>query len=180
MTSPLVVPWWTPSPETEAEQERILAGRFFLVRIGGNGLNWRCSPRKGGCGGYHPYLTLRCVEQPFSGLTRGLYAYWHTVGAYGARRHLTLRERARYDTIDRMFGGTPDLAELHPTTARAVGTTERDADAGAYVFTATELSSTALGVVEPITADKAARLARRINMRGIMPPFVLEGLIHGE
>ena len=173
----LILPSWIMTQEQVKERERILAGRFFLVKIAGNGLNWRCSTTKyGGCGGYHRYLTLRCVEQPFNGLSQGLWAYWKTVGAYGARQHLSLRERARFDALGKMLGSMPDLAESHPMTARRVGTGEHDADFGAYTFTASELSAHALGVMEVIDRDKAARLARRINMRGIKPPFVLEGL----
>lgn len=174
----IALPWFLPSAETMAEQERLLAGRFFLVKIAGNGEVWRCRR----CGGKHRYLTLMCVEQPFSGLTRGLYAYYRTVGVHGAMNYLTPAERSRYAELARMFGplDTPDLATSHPLMARSMGTGERDADLGALSFTATEPSSTALGLVERISRDKAARLAARINSRGIKPPFVLEGLNDGE
>lgn len=186
MTSPiatpersgLVLPWWIPSPEQEAERRRILASRFFLVKIGGNGDVWRCR----NCKGKHRYLTLMCVEQPFSGLTRGLYAYYRTVGIHGAESYLSQAEQRRYKRLKEAFGplNAPDVASSHPQMARSIGTAERDADVGAFTFVATVPSSTALGLVEPIDRDKAARLARRINMRGIKPAFVLEGLTDGD
>jgi hypothetical protein len=175
MIEPGALPWFYPDAETEAERDRILRSRFFLVRIGGNGDVWRCRR----CHGRHPYLTLMCVPQPFSGLGRGLYAYWKTVGAAAALTDLTPSERARLADLDRAFGpgaGLADLATSHPETARAVGTAERDADLGAYSFVASVQSSTALGVVEPITRAEAARFVRRINLRGIKPPLVVPGL----
>lgn len=174
--SPLVLPWFIPSAATVREQERILRGRFFLVKIAGNGEVWRCRR----CGGKHRYLTLMCVEQPFSGLTRGLFAYWKTVGAHKAQAYLTPAERARYAELERMFGpaarGLPDFAAAHPQTARGVGTAERDADMGAISLVATDPSATALGMVEVISRDKAARLVERINARGLKPPLLVEGI----
>lgn len=174
MTSPIALPHWMMTEAQEREQRKILAGRFFLVRIAGNGDVWRCRR----CRGKHRYLTLNCIEEPFSGLTRGLYAYYRTVGVHGAEAYLSPAERARYAALGRMFGpmNLPDVATSHPLLARRIGTAERDADLGAMTFTATEPSSTALGLVEVIPREKAERLARRINMRGIKPPFVLEGV----
>lgn len=171
----IALPWFYPSEETEAEQERILKSRFFLVRIAGNGDVWRC----GRCGGKHEYLTLMCVPQPFSGLSRGLFAYWKTVGAHGAEQHLPPAERSRLKDLDRMFAATnglPDLATSHPETVRSLQVAERDADIGAYSFVAVKPGPTALGLVEPIARVRALKLAERINLRGIKPAFVLEGV----
>lgn len=169
------LPWFYPDAETEAERERILRSRFFLVRIGGNGDVWRCRR----CQGRHDYLTLMCVPQPFSGLGRGLYAYWKTVGAAGRLDDLRPSDRARLADLDRAFGpaaGLPDLQTSHPETARTLAVDERDADLGAYSFVASVQTSTALGVVEPITKAEAARFVRRINLRGLKPPLVVPGL----
>lgn len=165
-----------PSDEAYREQQRILAGRYFLVKIAGNGDVWRCRR----CGGKHRYLTLMCVEQPFSGLTRGLYAYYRTVGVYGAESYLSPVERARYAELRRLFGDAPDIATSHPEFARQVGTADRDADVGAFTFTATEPSATALGLVEKIDRDKASRLVARINGRGLKPPLIVEGINDGN
>lgn len=178
MTSPIVLPPWLQTEEQEREKHKILASRFFLVKIGGNGDVWRCR----NCKGKHRYLTLMCVEQPFSGLSRGLYAYYRTVGVHGAESYLSPSERARYRRLAEAFGplNVPDVASSHPQMARSIGTAERDADVGALSFVATVPSSTALGLVEPIDREKARRLAARINMRGIKPAFTLEGLNDGE
>jgi hypothetical protein len=150
------------SPEQAKERDRILAGRFFLVRIAGNGDVWRCKR----CRAKHTYLTLNCIEQPFSGLTRGLYAYLKTVGATGAEAFLNPTQRARLAAAARLLGSQPDLATSHPLTARSLHVAERDADVGCI----------ALGVLEPITATKARQLAAAINSRGCKPPFTLEGM----
>lgn len=168
-------PDWMPTPEEEKERLAILAAQFFLVRIGGNGDVWRCR----NCGGKHRYLTLRCIEQPFSGLTHGLYAYYKTVGAFGAEAFMSPPERARYDRLGQMFeqtSRTPDLATSHPQLARQIGTAEHESDVGAFSFVATEPSAYALGILEPITRDVARRLARRINATGIRPAFMVPGL----
>jgi hypothetical protein len=174
-TADILLPWFYPSAESEAEQQRILASRFYLVKIAGNGDVWRCRR----CHGKHDFLTLMCVPQPWSGLSRGLFAYWKTVGAHDAARHMPPSERSRLRELDRLFGpaaGLPDFASAHPETARGVGTSQYDADLGAYTFVASEPSATALGLVVPITAEEARKYGRRINMRGIKPPFSLEGV----
>ncbi len=167
----LLLPWWLPSQKTIDEREKILAGKFFLVRIAGNdsfGDPMVCVGADGvsGCGKKHKYLTLRCIEQPFSGLTGGLYAYWKTVGDTGASELLSPAQKSRYDAISRLFGPQPDLATSHPRTSQLLGTGPRDIDAGAL----------ALGVLEPISRAKAIEYARAINMRGIKPPFTLPGV----
>src|SRR4051794_33358649 len=96
----IALPWFYPSAETRREQDRLLAARYFLVKIAGNGDVWRCRR----CKAKHDYLTLMCVPQPFNGLSRGLFAYWKTVGAFGAERHLAPKEQSRLREMDRMFG----------------------------------------------------------------------------
>lgn len=179
MSPTLALPEWMVTEAQALEQRRILAGRWFLVKIAGNGEVWRCKR----CQGKHRYLTLMCVEQPFSGLTRGLYAYVKTIGMHGAEAYLSPAERARYRRLEHLLGpsgGAPDVASSHPLLARRFGTAERDADVGAFTFTAREPSADALGIVEPISRAKAADLARRINLRGVKPAFILEGVNDGE
>lgn len=187
MTSPLVVPErngftlpaWMLTHEQIRERERILRGRFFLVRTAGLGERWRCR----NCGGHHRYLTDLCVERPWNGLTQGLYAYVKTIGAFGAERYLDPAARARVGMIRHMLGSVgdaPDLASSHPRLAQSLGTATRDADLAAFTFTATEPSEVALGLVEPISREKAARLVARINARGRKPALILEGLRDGE
>lgn len=163
-------PWFLPSPEAMEEQRRLLEASYFLVRIGGNagiGEALRCDPRKGGCGGKHQYITLRCVEQPFSGLTGGIYAYWRAVGDAGLADRLTASERARFDAAANVLAGVPDLASSHPDLARRMtrGLAPNDGLIGAV----------ALGVLEPIPEHYARRRAQQINARGIRPRFVLPG-----
>jgi hypothetical protein len=165
MTPALMLPWWMPSPEAQLERERILASRYFLVKIAGNGDVWRCKR----CHAKHRYLTLGCVEQPFSGLTGGLWAYYRTVGLHGAEAFMSPGERARYARMRELLGAVgraPDLATSHPQMARAIATPEGDADIGAV----------ALGLLEPIDRRKAQQLANAINARGVKPPFRLVGL----
>lgn len=163
-------PWFIPSPEALAAQRRIEAETFFLVRIAGNdgiGEALRCDPRKGGCGGKHKYITLRCVEQPFSGLTRGIYAYWRAVRDNGLEKSLSPAQRMRYDAMtNTVVGGLPDLGSSHPDLARRLTTGLGSNDA--------MLGAMALGVLDPIPPTYARKLADRINERGIQPRFVLE------
>lgn len=175
----LALPWFYPSATTLAEQERLLRARYFLVRVAGNGQNWRCTS----CSGHHRYLTLRCVERPFSGLTRGLYAYWKTTGAYGGERYLSPSEQSRVAALGEMFGparGLPDFAASHPRTARTLETGAREADYGAVPLAAARLTASALGVVEIVDREKARRLVLRINASGIKPKFRIEGVDDGD
>lgn len=158
----MVLPWWIPSPEVLEERERILKNQFFLVRIAGNGDVWRCTR----CNSKHPYMTLMCIEQPFSGVDGGLYAFYKVAGDTGAVDFMNPTQRSRYESISRLFGRQPDLATSHPLLARSIQTGPRDIDAGAM----------ALGLLEPITRAKAIQLARAINGRGIKPPFRLDGI----
>lgn len=159
------IPWFVPSPRAVRDRDRLLAGKFFLVNIahGPAGEIWRCKR----CKGKHRYLTLMCVEQPFSELSGGLYAYYHTVGAHGAEAFLTPAEQARLKAIaQRINPDTADVASSHPQMARRIATAETDADIGAL----------ALGLLEPIKPAKASELLRRINMRAGKEILTLPGL----
>lgn len=164
-------PWFLPHPEIWKEQQRILASHYFLVNIAGNngvGEALICDPKKGGCGGKHRYITLRCVEQPFSGITGGIYAYWRAIGDNGLANHLAPAERARFDAATNVLAGVPDLAVSHPELARSMtrGLAANDALVGAV----------ALGVLEPVPVTLARRYADRINSRGCRPRFTLPGI----
>lgn len=169
-------PWFLPSAEALAEQRRILEATYFLVRIRGNGGIGEalvCDPKKGGCGRKHDYLTLRCVEQPFSGITGGLLAYYRAVGDNGLSGALAPSERLRLDAVRRslgavggLLGSLPDLSAHHPETARGMNIGARDA----------QLAAVALGVLEPIPGSLARRYRDRINARGVRPRFVLPGM----
>lgn len=170
-------PWFLPSAETLAEQQRILESTYFLVNIAGNngvGEALICDPKKGGCGGKHRYITLRCVEQPFSGITGGIYAYYRAVTdnhlADDASPEEKTRLRAIRDRLSRIgaFRDLPDLATHHPEMAKKVtaGLGERD-EAGAGM---------ALGILEPIPPTLARKYADRINARGCRPRFTLPGI----
>jgi hypothetical protein len=159
------LPDWTIGTPEQAEamrreRERIEAANYFLVRISGQWDRWRCR----NCGGKHPYLTLRCIEQPFSGLTGGLYAVWHHVGANGIMPTLSPAQRAKFDRLAGIFAGV-DLSASHPQMARNVGTAEKDIDLGAI----------ALGILEPIARATAQALVKRINV-ALQPPLVVPGL----
>lgn len=163
----LAIPWFLPSPRALKDRERILASQYFLVRCSGNsgiGEVWRCRR----CKGKHRHFTLFCVERPFSGLAQGLFAYYHTIGTNGAEAFLPPAERARLEAIAKQINpGAADLATSHPNMARQMASGDRDADLG----------SVALGLLEPIRAEKAADLLRRINMRAGKEILTLPGLV---
>lgn len=155
MNQTLIVPDWLIAQEQEAKEiDRLLSSQWFLVRISGNGEVWRCSR----CGCKHDFLTRFCVSRPWNGLTRGLWAYYKTVGAHGVEPFLPPAERARIANLGRMFGSlatAPDAATGHAQMARMLSTGERDVNIGAQ----------ALGVLEPITEAEARRFATLINAR---------------
>ncbi len=147
------------SPEQAAERDRILTARYFLVRQGSLGEVFRCRE----CGQKHPYLTLRCVEQPFSGIEGGLYAFYRVMGRPDVLGRVTAEERRRVAKIRRLFRPVvdlPDMTTAHSSianfTARQDHLGERDAQIGAV----------ALGILEPIPRSLAQRYLSRINMRG--------------
>lgn len=161
-------PWFLPSAEVLAEQRKIMESSYFLVNIGGIGEALICDPRKGGCGGKHRYITLRCVEQPFSGITGGLFAYYRAVGDNRLAHHLPPSERLRYDAIGRTLAGLPDLSTGHPETARRLTAGLGQSDA--------LLAGEAIGILEPIPPTLARRKVEQINSRGLRPKLVLPGI----
>lgn len=147
------------TPEQIAERERILASRYFLVRQGSLGEIFRCRE----CKQKHPYLTLRCVEQPFSGAEGGLLAYYKVLGRPGAVQQMTPAERARLRQIGRivdMVGTLPEIGAGHPDLAR------RAAYANALGERDALIGSVSLGILEPIPQALAQKLLDRINLRG--------------
>lgn len=164
VTQTPALPWFIPTEEQVQERERILRGIYFLVRQDGPlGEKMRCRR----CHAKHAYFTLMCIEQPFCGLTQGLYAYWRVAGAHGAYQHLPPVERAKYDALNKRFG--PDFAESNPRMAASMHVAENDMEMGAI----------ALGTLEPITRQKAQQLLWRINSRGCRPPLTLPGIRGG-
>lgn len=164
-------PWFLPDQRSIQEQNRIISSQYFLVRIGGGGAigeALRCDPARGGCGGKHQYITLRCVEQPFSAITGGLYAYFRAVGDNGLERALAPSERERFEAIKAQvpFSDLPDLTAHHPEMSRGIGLAPTDA----------QLSALALGVLEPVPYSLAKRYRDRINDKGVRPRFELPGM----
>lgn len=157
------VPWWVQTPEQTLEAEKLLANKFFLLRQGEMGEVLRCKR----CNTKHTYFTLMCVERPFDGLKEGLYAYWFHAGRYGTKNFLNDVSLQRYEAIASVLSKDyPDIAAAHPQLAKKLGTEEEDFDVG----------TVALGILEPISREKAEALAWNINLKGIKPPFKLKGL----
>jgi hypothetical protein len=158
------------SSETERERQRILTSRYFLCRQGSLGEIFRCSR----CNGKHTYLSLMCVEQPFSGIGGGLVAYYRVMGTPEALARMSPKERARFREVAGVFdpiAGAIVLRGSHPvlaaTLARDEGLSEHDASLG----------SIALGILEPVPQTLAQKLLDRINLRGgrlVVPGLVSE------
>ncbi len=148
------LPAFVRSPEEAAERDRLLAGRYFLVRQGSLGEIFRCRE----CKGKHQFLTLRCCDRPFSGVAEGLWAYLETAGTPQAFARMTPEEQARLAQIRRLFGdptSIPDLATSHPEMARALDVGARDILRGMVP----------LGIIEEIPRALAQRYQDRINLR---------------
>ncbi len=158
------VPWWVTTPEIEEKKKELLASQFYLVRQGSVGEYFRCKQ----CNGKHDYFTLMCVERPFDGLANGLLAYFYHTGKHGGQNLLTEIELQRYEAIRSSIvnGQLRDFADMHPQTARQLDAQDND-----YI-----LGGMALGILVPITKQKATALAFNINAKGIKPKFVLKGL----
>lgn len=159
------LPPFIMSPDEAAERDRLLMGRFFLVRQGSLGEIFRCTR----CNGKHGFLTLACIERPFSGVAEGLWGYLKVAGAPQAFARMTPDERLRLERVMRMFGAAaqqPDLSTSHPEWARSLGVAERDIFRGAVP----------LGILDEIPASLAQRFQSRINARGLRPKLALPGL----
>ncbi len=159
------IPWWVITPEQIEAKKKVQESQFFLLRQGSMGEVFRCSR----CKEKHKYFTLMCIDRPFDGLTEGLYAYWYHTGKHNVENFLSDVELQRYYAIREVLnksGQYPDVATSHPRLAESLGTPITDFDAG----------SVALGILEPITKQKAQALAWNINARGLKPPLKLKGL----
>ncbi len=152
-----------PSKAEIEERDRILASQYFLVKQGSLGEILRCKR----CGAKHPYLTLMCVEQPFSGITDGIWGYCHAGIKTSSYTHLAPDKRARFERIAAALG--PNLADAHPELVRSMNIAETDVDSVSF----------ALGVLEPITKMKAQQLVWRINAKGLRPPLIVPGIRGG-
>lgn len=160
------LPYFLPTPAELEQAEKIRASHYFLVRQGSDAIAevFTCKS----CGAKHRYFTLNCREQPFSGITYGLYAFFKTVGAQNATAVMSDTQRARVDRLQRYLGplgDLPELAQTHPQLARRLSTGERNLD----------ILGTALGILEPISPRDAQRLLDRINMLA-RPPLRVPGL----
>lgn len=150
------------TPQEFRDREDILAHRYYIVRQGTIGEYMRCKgfADHAGCGGVHNYLTLHCVERPFSSVTRGLYVWYRANPAAGAgRSQLRPDEQRKLAELDRRIFGMrvpTSLSSTHPELARKLA----GGDQNSY-----DLGGIALGILEPISAAKAQRLVDMINMR---------------
>lgn len=156
-----------PSAEEIAARERLLAQTFYLVRQDLLGERARCK-KYGACNAKHTYLTLMCIDRPWSGVTEGLYGLWHAAGAGKDLDSLPEESRDKIRRLTQHFGG--DLADSHPRTASGIVTTD------ASVI---EYGAELIGTLEPISRQKAQSLLWRINARGLRPPLVVQGLRGG-
>lgn len=152
-----------PSQAEIDERERILTSQYFLVKQGTLGELMRCKR----CGAKHLYLTLMCIEQPFSGITEGIFGYCHAGIKTSAYTHLRPDKRAQFERIASALG--PNLADSHPDLVRGMNLPETDIDSISF----------ALGVLEPITKQKAQQLVWRINAKGLRPPLMVPGIRGG-
>lgn len=162
---PIIIPPFIQSPEQVAERDAILRGEFFLVRQGTLGELFKCTR----CNRKHVYLSLMCIERPFSGVTGGLWAFFKAFGDPQTVARMQPAERRRMAQLRQLIDDDqviPDLSTSHPQLARSIHVGERDAQIGAV----------ALGVLEPIPPTLARRLQSRINAAGIKPPLELPGL----
>jgi hypothetical protein len=147
------------TPEQIEERNRILASRFFLVRQGSLGEIFRCKR----CNQKHPYLSLMCCEQPFSGIDGGLYAFYKVMGRPDAVLQMTPEDRRKFRNVKRLFrpmADLPDLGAGHPGYARQVARYDHLGDRDA------QIGAVALGILEPIPPTLAQRYLDRINLRG--------------
>ena len=167
----------------QIERQRLLRGRYFFVNLrqGNLGEVFRCSR----CGGKHSRLTLYCLDQPFSGLLGGLWAYTWTVGVSGASETMAPLERARYAALIELFepranlgdvAQIADLADHHPQMARALAA---DAEPGRPGAMHLDVGMVSLGLLEQIDTKEAQRQLDRINTRAYaygLPPLTVPGL----
>lgn len=175
MTSSLIIPnrnapavsypWLLSMVERLYDQHSFLSHVYYLVKQGDTfGERLKCT----NCQGRHDYITLKCINRPFTGLIGGLYAYYHLVKDNDLIQDLNPGERAQYDMIVDSLQGIPNLANQHPEMARKMVS-----DLGPSDLKAGALS---MGILEGISTKEATILAEKINDKGIRPKFKLDVL----
>jgi hypothetical protein len=123
-------------PELVAERERRKANSWFLVRNNGEaGERWRC----GRCNGLHSHFTYRCIPRPWRGIVEALFAFVQTVPDDPRTPRITLP--------------LANIAQRHPQTTRLL---QSDPEAQ-------ELFAISIGVVEPISPERAKLFMDAIN-----------------
>lgn len=160
------LPYFMPTPEELQQAEAIRRSQYFLVRQGADGIGevFTCAS----CGGKHRYFTLNCREQPFSGITGGLYAFFKTVGKHGAEATMNdaqLERMRRLQGYLGPLGDLPEIAHSHPLLAQRLSSAERNLD----------IHGIALGILEPIDQRMAQKMLDRINVLA-RPPLRVPGL----
>lgn len=158
-------PWFLPDISALQEIHKLLSNSFFLVKNDGFGERLKC-PR---CGKKEQYITLNCIERPFTGMTHGLYAYYRAAKDNKLTQHMNPVQLSRYKNVSRMFhsiDGLPDLATMHPEMARKIVKDLGPSDE--------LMGAVSLGVLEAIAPKHAQRLVDRINDTGLRPKLVLE------
>ena len=159
----IIRPWFDPGKEIMEEQFKLLNSIYFLIKQGDAfGERLKCVK----CGLRHDYITLNCIERPFSGLTRGLYAYCQAIKDQGLLRFLSPEEKGRYETVTDLLNGMPDIGNVHPSMARELARDLGPSDM--------KVGAVALGILEGISETTARKLVEKINDRGLRPKLVLE------
>lgn len=158
----LMTSWFQPSDEVLAEQDRLLATTFYLVKQGASfGERLRCTR----CGNRHDYITLMCIEKPITGLYHGLYAYYRAIKDNRLEANMSPPERNRLAQIEAILQSMPDLSKLHPQLAREVTSHLESSDM--------QIGAVSFGVLEGISPTHAFKLVAKINDRGIRPKYRL-------
>lgn len=159
----LVRAWFDPSIQAQREQYKLLTSIYFLIKQGDVfGERLKCVK----CGGRHNYITLNCIERPFTGLTKGLYAYYQAVKDHGIAEHLNEAEVSRYRSMERSLNQMPDIGLSHPEMAKQITKELGPSDA--------LIGALALGILEGISSIMAHKLVQKINDRGLKPKLILE------
>lgn len=141
------------------EIEQIRLSQYFLIRNDGGdtGEPAPCRQSRSSLdrGHIHKYFTMMCCEMPFRGLAEGLRVWLRAANRDSDRRSKLLQH----------FGkGMRDYGDGHPQSAAALKPLEPDTLAW-YSMLA--------GIPEPISLERAVRLAEVINGRRPPKPFTL-------
>lgn len=159
----LIRPWFQPTLESVREQHKLLSSIYFLIKQGDVfGERLICNK----CKLRHDYITLNCIERPFTGLTRGLYAYYQAVKDNYLVNQLSPGEVSRYRSMETALGQMPDLGTVHPEMAKDFTQNLGPSDS--------LLGALAIGILEGISKITAEKLVDKINMRGLKPKLILE------